>query len=358
MRPAGFLLGLACLCGCSTATILGGTQTARFPIGIYDVDEPKLLPALREIGFNSIETGDPNPVFLGALAGEAHKQGMRILAFPDKLRQADASAVKDWPVEAWYLQDEPDVHGTPAAALEEISKKTRAWDGVRSQAFVIGQGSAAANYGHVGDVVMLDWYPVPHLALDSVAVHVDLALSRMPPGKPLWMIIQAFDWRNFRQCDPKKERIGRFPSRAEIRFMTYISIVHGARGIFYYTLRKPEGKTLFDAPGDFDGVVRVVRELKELHPVLERGSRIPVPFKIDAGKLEAAAWRHRSRTYVVVLNRDKDIPLRLPEPLLDARWRLMFETGGTAQEVLTESGGAWLVPPHRVLVFAERRSDP
>ena len=114
MKVARFLLALSCLCAVSSAEIPGLSAAKRFPIGIYDVDDPRFIRDLRGIGFDSIETGNSDPDFLKILAEESRKQGMRLLLFPHQLRKTNVAAIQDWPIEAWYLQDEPDVHDTPA----------------------------------------------------------------------------------------------------------------------------------------------------------------------------------------------------------------------------------------------------
>ncbi|MFH2204844.1 MAG: hypothetical protein ABIJ96_17150, partial [Elusimicrobiota bacterium] len=236
---------------------------------------------------------------------------------------------------------------------ESVSRKVRRWDPKGAQTFVVGQGSAALTYGHIGDSLMLDWYPVPHLPLDSVADHIDLAYRHLPAGKPLWMVIQAYDWRD--EPQRSKKRIGRFPSYDEIRFMSYLSIVHGAKGLFYFTLKKPGGRNLLeDFPEQWQALARVVREIKTLQPVLEKGEGIPFPAPLNEMGLEGKAWSYRGTSFAILVNRSTS-PVALPGEFLDASWRPLFEARRDPRDLLAEKSGRWLLPRYRVMAFEKRR---
>lgn len=350
--PSGAIRPVVALACASMMACSSGPQAAlsRFPIGIYGVDDPRYIERLKADGFDSFHTYEGDPRILAALAKEAKRQGMRMVVYPDRVREEALARTDGWPVDAWYLLDEPDVVKLSSPALQGLSQKTRAWDPKRPQTFVIGQGAPAETFGRIADILMLDWYPVPHLALDSVADQIDLAAKHLPPGKPLWMVVQAFDWRDSSQRDPSKPRLGRFPSHREIRFMSYLSVLHGARGIFFYRLTKPGPSTLFEYPEEYQAVARVARELRALQPVFEGGKPVPLPFGLTPG-LEARAWRYRMRDYVLVLNRNKGTPAKMPGELLRKRWRPLFENRRFAKGLLSakEDGGRLL--PYDVMVL-------
>ncbi|MBI3289040.1 MAG: hypothetical protein HYZ74_05945 [Elusimicrobia bacterium] len=358
-RPEGALkreLLLLLLIAASAACAGGprGSRAAltRFPIGIYQVDEPRHLARLKEDGFDAFLPYADDPATLSALAQEARRVGMRMIAVPDKLREAGVST-KGWPVDAWYLFDEPDVHRLSSAALQGLSDKTRAWDPERPQTFVIGQGAPARLYAGVADVMMMDWYPIPHRTAESVAEQIDLVVSVLPAGKPFWMVVQAYDWAD-QITDPEKLKKGlRFPTRAEIRFMSYVSVLHGARGLFYFALTKKK-KTLFDYPELWQAVSGVTREMRRMQPIFERGRGIPLPFAIPTGGLEAGAWRHRGRDYVVLVNRRARRDWRVPAEILDGRWRARFASADDPKALLRRFGSAYYLRAQDVLVLESR----
>lgn len=295
----------------------------RFPIGIYGVESPEDLPIVKEAGFDSFVAEGPLP----ELAEPARALGLRMLAAPEPSGPAPS---RRWPVDAWYLADEPDVNGVSPEALAGMSRRARAWDAPRAQVFTLGEGAQAARYGGLGDIVMLDWYPVPHLKLDSVADQLDAARRSLPPGKPLWMVLQAFDWRGEAQKDPAKPRVGRFPDHAEIRFMSHLAIIHGARGLFFFSFRR-NGEALPARPELWQAVSRVSRELRILQPILEHGREISSPLAKEAG-FESKAWRYRGRTYLIAANRTGK-SAALPEELRKS-WRALFEARSAPRESL------------------------
>jgi len=349
------LFGVLGSIACSGPQPTPNPALSRFPIGIYQADNPEHLVRLNEAGFDAILPYTNDPVLLGALADEATRLRMRIVAAPEKAILQDVSLTRDWPIDAWYLFDEPDVRKMSSTTLQGISDQIRAWDPIRPQTFVIGQGSPARVYGHIGDILMMDWYPVPHKATDSVADQIDIVMAAIPKGKPFWMVIQAYDWAD-EVTDPAKLKMGgglRFPNRSEIRFMSYLSVLHGARGLFYFCLRK-KGKTLFEYPELWQGVSGVSREIKVMQPILERGKKIPLPFDITAKGLEAMALRYHMRDYVIIVNRRRDALVRFPEELLKPKWHPLFEVQSNAKKLLAAAKGAWYLQPYRVMVFESR----
>jgi len=329
---------------------------SRFPIGLQAVPRPEHLKELKAAGFDSFVPFGASLETLSEMAKEARRLHLRMLPAPDdlnSLRKAPAGTSDAWSIDAWYIRDEPDVTKMPPSELEVLSQDVRNWDPKRPQYLNVGQGSAAEAYGKIADIFSVDWYPVPHLKLDSVADQMEEAKKHLPPGKTLWMILQAFDWRDSPQKDPNKPRIGRFPTHREMRFMTYLSIVHGAKGIFYFCFVKPGGRTLLDVPEEWQALVRVVRELKALQPMLESGEPAPMPFALAAEGVEGRAWRWKGRDYVVLVNR-RDAPAPVPREALASRWRALFEVRRDVGDSLSLKDGVPFLAPYQALVLESR----
>lgn len=320
---------------------------ARFPIGLYGVDKPAHVAAARAAGFDSLHTYEQDPAALEDLAREARKRGLRLVVYPDKLRGGPASRAKRWPIEAWYLVDEPDVLRLSSAAVAELDRATRSWDPGRPTTFVVGQGSAAAAYAAVGDVLMLDWYPVPHLGAGTVADQLDAAFAALPEGKRVWMVLQAYDW-----ADESRKPGLRFPTREELRLMSYLSVLHGAGGLFYFTFAK-KGGTLLDHPGLWERVARTAAELRRMRPVFESGRRGPLPYERRPDGAEAGLWRHRGRDYLVLVNRTDGFYKKVPAAALDG-WTALFEESRDVRTLTVRIGGAWYLRPRQVLVLRRR----
>ncbi|MFA6003102.1 MAG: hypothetical protein WC881_03450 [Elusimicrobiota bacterium] len=334
---------------------LGCGRRAYFPIGIFHVSDPASLPALRQAGFDAVQTYDRKPGSLTAFGAAARKAKMTVLAHPQEIMAAGA-APKGYPVAAWYLQDEPDVTKTPAAELCALNAKVGAWAPGMARAFVVGDGAKAVMYKDCGDILMVDWYPVPHRPLESAGEHVRMAVEAAG-GKPVWAVLQAANWKDYAQRDPKKPRIGRFPSWGEIRFMTYHAILAGAQGIWYFAYTKPDGKVLSQDGADWGALVPVVGELAAMQPIFERGQPACLPFPPDPDGALAKAWRYLGRDYVIIANPKPRAMKLVPEEMLRMHWRPLFETRRYQKELLAKVGEGYYLRPYQVLVF-EGRLDP
>lgn len=325
----------------------------RFPIGLFGVNKPSDLAEIKDAGFDSIQSYLEDPAQLSALGQEARRVGLETLFFPGPLSRAGLSA-RSFPAAAWYLSDEPEVHRVEPAAIAAAARETRTWDPAGRTALVVGTGGAASRYRDSADVIMVDWYPVPHLPLASAGAHVRTAVEGVAP-KPVWAVLQAMDWRWYAQRDPSRPRVGRFPDSAEMRFMAYHAAAAGAEGIWFFAFTAPDGKTLPESPEYWQAVRRVSRELAYLRPVFGRGAPRSAASLPIGPALIAKAWRRGGRDYLVILNPSAE-PQEFPKPLLDIYWRPLFEPRRYTPELLTRRGGHLLMLPKQVLVFESRLS--
>jgi len=293
-----------------------GLSAGSFPVGIYDVADEDQLRLVQKSGFNwARAAGSVSAAYLET----ARALGVDVIAPLRPAPSDDAFTADRAPV--LYLFDEPDVHGVPPAEMQRRDDALRAKiPGVRTT-FALGSGAAVEKYRSAGNFLMVDWYPVPHLPLDSVADQLDAA-KRAAGVKPVWMILQAFDWRKDRQPNPARPRVGRFPTFDEIRFMTYLALVHRADGLFYYTLGGDTPMPLSERPGEWHAVRRAAGEVARLRPFLDGGETVST-LKTDA-PLEARTWRRGRDVLAVLINRS-DRPTPLPAMFLDEKWKPLFE---------------------------------
>jgi len=323
----------------------------RFPIGMFGVTNVGELSRLKELGFDSFQTNEKDPSLLSQLAREAQRQGMDMVLYPDQVITSTFSQqAMSWPVGAWLLAGAPETHKLPTDPSSKLNDALKAWSPQTRTASFSDQGPRNEQFSGTVDALMLGWYPVPYKPMETVADELDKTRMHLPEDKPLWAVLQAHNRADNANYTPQI-KTDRFPNFNEIRFMSYLSIVHGAKGIYYFTLQKPGGRSLLDFPEEFQSAYRVAWELKGLQPILEHGKRISLPFDVTSKDLEAMALRYRMRDYVIVLNRRKDAMLKMPDELLHRRWRPLFETRRHAKELLTETKGAWYLGPYRALVF-------
>jgi hypothetical protein len=82
------------------------------------------------------------------------------------------------------------------------------------------------------------------------------------PDRPVWMVLQGFAWADL-DAEAKVQSSVVYPTYEKTRYMAWQSVIHGCNGIIYW------GTHTVEQPGDcWNGIVRTVRELADLHDVL------------------------------------------------------------------------------------------
>ena len=332
----------------SLIILIGTAFPARagdFPLGFYGIGAPAELAALKRAGFDSFHTYNQDPERLALLAAEAKRQGMKMLAYPDRVIGSPFEApARRWPMLGWYLFDEPEVRRLPLDRLQALEARVKAWDKGARTVFVMGEGIAAFTYGSVADALMVDWYPVPHLPLESVGEQVALvragAAIQDPArqNKPVWAVLQAFDWINYPQR--RKARVGGFPSFEALRYMTWLAVARGAEGVFYFKYDGSDGVPLPERPQLWNNYERIAAELNALRPALKKGRPGTVPAGLPEGLVARALKRGLFGSYLILLNPGA-AALPLPAAAL-AGWRPLFEPTRALPSAL---------PPRQVLIL-------
>ena len=297
-----------------------------FPICLYGVNKPEDIPLVKQAGFTCIRTYSKDSEKLTAIAQTAKANDIQLVIYSDQaVDKPCQEAAKDWPMLAWYLVDEPDVHKWSRERVAEVHKKSKEIFPNHQTALVIGQGKTVIPYYDLSDILMVDWYPVPHLPLTSFGDNVRWAKEGQKSAgvgnRLLWGVVQSFDWKEHKQHRPDNDRIGRFPTEEEIRFMSYDGIMNGANGLFYFTFGTKDGTLAVAHPDWWARVVSVSQELNKLLPVLENGKLADTPFKVNA-PLTAQTRLYKKYKYIILLNRS-DKPADVPKTLLKQKYQLL-----------------------------------
>lgn len=245
--------------------------TSFFPIGIYGADI-EAIPELKEAGFNSVQSYARNLDSIEMFITNAKRYGLKALVcIPKEAWERDISSfftkvTHSDSILAWYLEDEPEGRGVPPSYIWKLRNYVLKMDPYHPTALVLVRSKKAWDYGAAVDILMIDTYPIPMMPLTWLSESIDEAREAVFNEKPVWAVIQAFDWSK----SPYKgdRRLwGRNPTYDEERCLTYLSIVHGARGIFYYTF-KGGNYYIKDYPKHWLDVKRIVKELNQIYPLL------------------------------------------------------------------------------------------
>ncbi len=248
----------------------------RFVVGLFGAPPTDALPELARTGF-SVVVGHPSPDYLSAAA----RNGLQVLASPDAFppaadptdsgarRAARATRAIDrhsalW---AWYLADEPELHRVPPVELERSRAALRRASAHKPVVLAFYNGYLARDYAHLADAFLINRYPIPRLPLADFAKHVQLARLSAGPDRPLYPVLQAFDWAVLEPAPAAPlSAPSRPPTRAELRAMTWLALVHGAQGVFFYSYRSDPWH-LPDHPETWADVQDVVREIRLFEPL-------------------------------------------------------------------------------------------
>jgi len=239
-----------------------------FPLGLYNVSEAADVRKLAQLGFNTIFNMGSEE-FLAAcdetnMMVIAHGPGenMQNLSRLAKIRKYMEDLYSRPSLLAWYVVDEPSLRNVPVEVIRRASDLVKMIDPHHLTLICDGAPYRSKPYQSLADVASPAQYPIwKQQSVTLVARCVDETVASIKDSQPLWFVVQAWTWRNIR-----------FPTAQEERCMTYLAVIHGARGISWYAYKYPNKEVLMsvyeDAPQLWEEVVREVRELNELAPIL------------------------------------------------------------------------------------------
>ena len=305
---------------------------AFFPIGIYDVRKnafnawnwDRAVGDLAEAGFNLIHsygTSAFDPDFRKAIAKYGMKHFITSSPWHKSFEDIDRH---DPTVLAWYLADDTSRNTSPEELYDRV-EAVRAFDPNRltSHAEHVGGSEISVTRPYVDkiDGLLAEIYPIredtPQVASNCVARvisdmkrhHADVRESGSAP-RFIWPIIQYFQgWGSWK----------RFPTRQELRAMSYAALVHGAQGITWYkyhTNFEDEGKNrnfgVISSQERWRNMTNLVYEVKTLAPVFVDGEdiakascRIVAGAKKDPAGHDAVSFmarRHGGKIYVIAVS--------------------------------------------------------
>jgi hypothetical protein len=252
-----------------------------FPIGIYHVDTPEHVRIVKSAGFNTVETTADRAAELREVTERArvwviaHGGGVE----PESVR-ATVALLKGHPMLlAYYPLDEPELNEVPLAKAKSAYRLFRKLDARHPVFAVIARPDEYERWKGTCDILGVDPYPIPHSPPIRVAEYMDKAVAsvslseggaRTSPGyRAVWGIPQAFDWDFYSEdTGPAKPKHLLRPTEKEMRLMTYLEVIHGAKGIMFYCLVGYRGYNTMENPVQWRALRRLARELGRLSPAL------------------------------------------------------------------------------------------
>ena len=325
---------------------------ADFTLGLYGVKTSTDIIYAKEAGFNCVQTYISEPKTIDLLANEAIKNDIKLVVYPTKIISSKyKEAAKKYPIKAWYLFDEPDVWKVSREKLISLDNDVKKVYPNIQTTFVLGQGFPSVPYYDIADILMVDWYPVPHLPLESLGENIALAkqgLTMMGKDKKeLWAVAQIFDWKEYKQYRKDEDRIGRFPKKEEIRFMSYDALFNGATGLFYFTCYS-NGKPLPESkPKEWAKVIEVIQEMSFVGEILDNGKEISNPIEIQE-PLKAKSFEYGGIKYTFVINPTSK-KQTLPSLFFQPQFDVIYEKSTNIKKIIKKSKNNF--QPYRIFAF-------
>ena len=345
---------------------------ADFTIGVYCVGKPEDISYIKEAGFNTIQTYNKNPNTIYELAKEAKKQDIKLLAYPDKIIGSSfQEEIQKYPI-IWYLFDEPDLWKILKQKLKSADERTRkALPGAKT-AFVIGEGKTKISYYDIADILMVDWYPVPHLPMESFGQQIAYARRELDMSKgnlaDLWAVVQMFNWTEEKALkDSVREKYNlRFPTKEEIRFMSYDALFNGATGLFYFKYNSNGIPLPKSKPEEWKYITEIIQELRFTTKLFEKGIPICNPtcdkknnfcdvcgtdrFNITGNEsfIEMKSFEYDGAKYTILINPTAQYQT-IPNIFYDKKFDVIFEEDILLSKNIKNKKNN--LEPYRVLIF-------
>ncbi len=268
---------------------VGSTETRPFfskdffPIGVYGVGLED-LEQVKRLAINTVLIGGDGEE-LKRMVLMCHHVGLRYVLRPpwDPERlpvflNDIASYVRPYDL-AFYVNDEPGIHSFPVNTATDINRLIKERFPESATAMAVVRPQVCRDYVDAADFFMMDQYPVPYMPMTWLSDSMDQCAKGMTQGtKRIASVIQAFGGRRW-------ANVGwpRLPTWQEINCLAFLSVVHGSRGVFFFTFnvigKTQEGR---------DRLGRVVGRLNRVYPWLvtenlDRGIEVEMvsPYRFD-----------------------------------------------------------------------------
>ena len=328
-----------------------------FPVGMYtlqsrstDLTHDDVLAEARAAGFNTTVFYAYKLPDVTKLLDAAARNDMRAFIYasdPYKIRKGKwASQEIEQDIQArmnhpallgWYLVDEPEGIGeTSEDTLKRFYETVKGQDMRHPCSLVIMSPRAAGVYGDFSDIVWVDPYPVPDLPVTLVSESLEGVRKAVGDARPVWAVLQAFDWNIWRKG--AIDRVHR-PTPEEERCMTYLALVHGAKGVIFWA-HTASRYYIRNYPEHWNVMKRLAGELRTLTPVLLGNIAGPkIQMSPPDAPLDIMVRIHEDRIYVIAVNRESiacEGTFTLENPPAAPSLDVLFEN-----RTVSVNGNAW-----------------
>jgi hypothetical protein len=276
-----------------------------FPLGLYHVAEAELA-AIAGLGFNTVQGWGGDVAKARRFLDTAQAQGLKVLLEMGPLvvplvdepaiRQHVEAFARHPALLAWYVRDEPspEQHDSVRRAADLF----RTLDPCHPTYLVSCQPAAFSEQAGLADIFAVDPYPLPGGSVAMVAQWADQAWAATRGERPVWIIPQAHDQSSYGEVAPK--RGANPPTAAQQRCMTYLALVHAAKGLVWYTWDDGPNMGLKYYPAQQDALRDLCREIRGIAPALLQGTTRRVI--VGEGRVHVLVCVSPAGRYLIAVN--------------------------------------------------------
>jgi len=235
-------------------------------------------------------------------------------AAPDALRQHVTTWKSHPAILAWNIAEDPRV--TERSQALSNYRKARELDIGHPTVVVLSEPERVPELLHSTDVFGIRALPVAgdvRDSGDSVGLAVPLARGYKPSWAILPVIGRSRPGSGGDSGTGTDRMLSRPPSRRELRYMTYLAVIRGAKGILYHSY--DDLKAMSDFDERWAWLTEIGRELRQIESFILEGDRERVSIEEgeDAVAMRACVLGNRALVLVANLERErKEFCFRLP----------------------------------------------
>jgi hypothetical protein len=326
-----------------------------FPVGVFAA-KPEDVPAIRAGGFNAVHSYNSQPEVIREMAAASRKSGLKFL--PNfRAYQADISRDLGGNAEllGFYIEDEPEGRSVSPEKMQALKDSLKRDHPKVLTAVAMLRPQMVVAYRDSADIFMIDPYPVPNMPMTWLSDSLEEA-ARHVSKERLWAVIQAFGGEKY-----AKDGWPRRPTYEEMRCLTYLAVVHGARGIFYFSY--PEVRK--DAAA-WTGLQKIAGELRDLRTWLmlppetsPLSLEMTSPFKTDAEGRAAVHFCHKQKggENLLILVNVIDKPVGFSLQGFSSRVLWLQDPFSNRKSVIQNGNIQEKLDPYEVRVYRFRQGD-
>ncbi|WP_196513070.1 glycoside hydrolase family 2 TIM barrel-domain containing protein [Nostoc sp. NZL] len=217
-------------------------------------------------------------------------------------------------VYGWYLYDEPEMKKpTPLSPdlLKKVYKAIKKEDKTKPVALVFAGIKKIESYADAMDILMWDRYPceegVPEfewVLSYRKAIYKVISLADVK-NKKFWNVLQAYSSNQFKK---------RLPTKAEFRYMFYLSVLTGADGLLFWTHYRSSHFW------NESVLYPTIQEFRDYIPAIVRGEDSNNPVQVNHSNIEVKLFSiPNTKNFVMIVvnhnNTQSNFTVKLPQKL-------------------------------------------